>query len=369
MDNLTHSLFALTLARTRLGRVGRGATLALVVASNAPDIDAVSLIGGTGAYLRWHRGPTHGLLGIAALGWLTGVLVWGACRLWTRRDSAPPDARLGSLIAISSLAVLCHILMDLPTSYGTRLLSPFDWHWVAVDWIPIVDIYLLAALAAGLIFGRVSADARRRNAMLALVLMGANYSIRGVAHHRAIGLAPRLFGDTLPAPCGPSGFLEATVDYWPRPVTGPAPGGRRCLLDIAAMPTFASPFRWRVVAHTSSGDDVHDIDVTDPRFLSPPAPSDVLWRTSVHVPNIWTPPVVIAAGTVTGQTYLGFSRFPAARTVVDQAGITVVRWTDARFLGGPFALQPPGAQQPPGPFGVEVRLDPNGRVLQQTFVR
>ena len=41
MDNLTHTLFGLTLARTPLGRAGRGVTTALVLASNAPDIDAV----------------------------------------------------------------------------------------------------------------------------------------------------------------------------------------------------------------------------------------------------------------------------------------------------------------------------------------
>ena len=358
MDNLTHSLFALTLARTRLGRVGRGATMALVLASNAPDIDAVSaLAGGMGAYLRWHRGPTHGLLGIAALGCLCGALVWGACRVWKRSDDARPDARLGPLITISSLAVLFHILMDLPTSYGTRLLSPFDWHWFAVDWMPIVDIYLLVALAAPLLFGRASPDARRRNTALALVLMGAIYSVRGVAHHRALDLAPRLFGETLPPPCGPAAFLELSVDYWPHPTARPAPGGRRCLVDMAAMPTFTSPFEWRIVAHMSNAYEVHDVNVLDARFLTPATPSEVLWRTTLHLPNIWTPAAVVAAGTETAQSFLGFSRFPAARTQTDPAGVTTVRWTDARFTGAG------------GPFTLEVRLANDGRVLQQGFTR
>jgi len=34
MDNLTHTLFGLTLARTPLGRSGRGVTMALVLASS-----------------------------------------------------------------------------------------------------------------------------------------------------------------------------------------------------------------------------------------------------------------------------------------------------------------------------------------------
>lgn len=36
MDKLTHSLFALTVARTPLRRSGAGVPLALVLASNAP---------------------------------------------------------------------------------------------------------------------------------------------------------------------------------------------------------------------------------------------------------------------------------------------------------------------------------------------
>src|SRR5207245_2808175 len=60
LDNLTHSLFALTLSRTRLASAGRGTTAALLLASNAPDIDIVTLAGGTASYLKWHRGPTHG---------------------------------------------------------------------------------------------------------------------------------------------------------------------------------------------------------------------------------------------------------------------------------------------------------------------
>jgi hypothetical protein len=60
MDNLTHTLFGLTLARTPLGRAGRGVTTALVLASNAPDADIVMTARGNASYLQWHRGPTHG---------------------------------------------------------------------------------------------------------------------------------------------------------------------------------------------------------------------------------------------------------------------------------------------------------------------
>src|SRR5919198_140786 len=215
VDNLTHTLFAITLRRTALGRAGRGATAALVIASNAPDVDIVTTAGGAVSYLRWHRGPTHGPIGIVSLGLIPAALVWlwprATATLAARKGQAPPlvqtpsnpYARFHVLVGLSIVGVILHVLMDLPTSYGTRLLSPFDWHWYAFDWLPIIDIYLLVALAAGLIFGSRSADARRRNAAFVLVLMAANYGARASAHHRALTLAPRLFGPTLSPPCDP----------------------------------------------------------------------------------------------------------------------------------------------------------------------
>src|SRR5438552_18528293 len=133
LDNVTHTLVAATLARTKLSRAGRGTTAALVLASNAPDIDIVATAGGALKYLEWHRGPTHGPIGIVGLGVATAGLVWIGRRVWNRRAATShetpddkPDAPFAMLVAISILGVLIHVLMDLPTSYGTRLLSPFD---------------------------------------------------------------------------------------------------------------------------------------------------------------------------------------------------------------------------------------------------
>ena len=105
------------------------------------------------------------------------------------------------LCAVSIIGVVLHVLMDVSTPYGTRLLSPFDWRWFSVDVEPIVDIYLLMALAAGLLFGQRSLAARRRNALIVLTLMAANYGVRLVAHDRALALVPRILGPTLPRRC------------------------------------------------------------------------------------------------------------------------------------------------------------------------
>ena len=140
MDNLTHSLFGLTLARTPLGRGGRAATIALVLASNVPDIDIVATAGGTAKYLEWHRGPTHGLPGVMGLGLLVAAIAWLIDRRWATRHPAS-GAWFGRLWVVSMIGAACHVLMDLPTSDGTRPLSPMAWTWFAQDWEPIDDIY------------------------------------------------------------------------------------------------------------------------------------------------------------------------------------------------------------------------------------
>src|SRR5262245_61336437 len=210
------------------------------------------------------------------------------------------------------IGAACHVLMDLPTSYGTRPLSPFAWTWFAQDWEPILDIYLIAILAAGLWFGRAAgrtsavsaATVRSRNAMLALGLMMVNYGVRATAHHQALTRAPQVFGAQLPAPCAnpPPDLL---FERWPHSTPGKtAYGSPRCLVEVAAMPDFLSPFRWRLIAHLSNGFEVRTVNLLKVNEQS----SDVR-LVAVHYPNVWTPAVFQAAQARTARVFLGFSRF------------------------------------------------------------
>jgi len=257
------------------------------------------------------------------------------------------------------------VLMDLPTSYGTRILSPFSWQWYAFDWMPIIDIYLLMVLVAAL-FGRGTETQRRSKAAIAMAVLAANYGLRAAAHHQAIDLAPRLFGPTLPdlcdAPAAPS-----RIESWPRTPPSPPVPGRRCLVELAAMPTFASPFRWRIIARMSNAYELHDIDLLDSRLRHPETGSEAPWRLTLRYPSVWTPAVDRGAGTRLGQVFLGFSRFPAARSAVDPHGITTVRWSDMRFAGGIAGLEQPTRSV--NPFTATVRVDPDGRILDERIVR
>ena len=61
MDNVTHTLTGLMLARAGLGGKTKGATVMMLLAVNAPDMDVVSWLGGTLTYLEHHREYTHAL--------------------------------------------------------------------------------------------------------------------------------------------------------------------------------------------------------------------------------------------------------------------------------------------------------------------
>jgi inner membrane protein len=366
MDNLTHTLFGLTLARTPLGRAGRGITTALVIASNAPDIDIVTTLRRGASYLQWHRGPTHGPLGLVVLGLLTAALVRGVQRIRVGVPRGPdePEAPFGMLVAASMIGILCHILMDFPTSYGTRLLSPFSWHWFATDLMPIVDVYLIIVLVAGLLFGTASADARRRNVAIVFVLMAANYGLRAVAHQQAIGLAPRVFGPLMPRPCEAEHDTQGLVAAWPHAVDltmPPTSSSSRCLVEVAAIPSFFSPFRWRLISQLSNSYEMHDVDLLDPRMRRSPEAGEAPWRVTVRYPNLWRPAVEAAAAAHIAQIFLGFSRFPAARSFLDPAtGVTTVRWIDVRFAAGLTLDQRLGRSSL---FQATVRVDPDGHVL------
>jgi inner membrane protein len=370
LDNLTHSLFGLTLARTPLGRAGRGVTAALLIGSNAPDIDIVATAGGAATYLEWHRGPTHGFVGIVALGLATAAIVVAARRLLRRQDLASSggdgsemsrDASFGPLAMAATAAVGLHVLMDVPTSYGTRFLSPFSWTWFGEDWFPIVDFYLLTILAAALWFGR---SAPGRNAAVALTLMLGYYGFRATLHGRAIAAAPAVFGAQLPQRCDNMAAPGAGIDSWPRRAHGHAGGSSqreraasRCLLEIAALPDFLSPFRWRLIAQLTNSYEVRTVDLLTTGGLR----SSDARLLAARYPNQWTPAAVNAAAAPKARTFLGFSRFPAVSSTIDADGSATVVWSDLRFVAPDDVVR--SRRSPRSLFVARVRVAADGTIL------
>jgi inner membrane protein len=206
LDNLTHSLVGLFLARAGCKHLTPRGTAIMVVAANAPDFDAVSWFFGGATYIHYHRNLTHSLIAMPLMALLSVALV----RLLGRRK-----VRWLPAFCIALLAVISHIILDLTNVYGVRLLLPFSGRWFHWDLTPVVDVTIWAVLLLGVAapaLGRLvgSEIGERREgagnagwAVTALFLLASYDYGRSVAHDRAVaavdshtynGLAPRRSG-------------------------------------------------------------------------------------------------------------------------------------------------------------------------------
>lgn len=331
MDNLTHSLFGWTLARAGLGRGTPYATATLILASNAPDADIVTAVFGGIEYLAAHRGPTHGPLGVVGLGLVTAgvVAAWARWRGRRRHTGADATGSAGTVAGVvtrraivrwwglAMIGIAGHVLMDLPTAYGTRLLSPFSATWFAFDWMPIIDVYLWIALIAALIVGKAT-DRRARWAAVGLALMAFDYAARAGLHQRALAHGSTFDAAGRQAPCAAAPTLVA------HPAPAGSPPSPDACLAAAALPTFVSPLTWRVVRQSATGYEISDRSMLD--LASPGRSTRLTSDTGSDVAR--------ARQTRAGQVYFDFARFPIARVAAGPQSSTV-RLFDARFIGLP----------------------------------
>ena len=178
MDNLTHSLVGLMLARAGLEKTTpRGAAM-MVLAANAPDIDALFWFSGTQTYLQWHRSYPHAI----ALAPLVALLPMLLARV---RFSWP--SFLASLIGVFS-----HLLLDWTNSYGIPLALPFSWHRFRLDIANVFDVWIWTILLIGVVAmalaHRAHMGSRRSLAWATLVGLLAFDSARFASHARSVSL-------------------------------------------------------------------------------------------------------------------------------------------------------------------------------------
>lgn len=324
MDNLTHSLFGWTVARAGLGRRLPHATATLIVASNIPDVDIVSGLRGGVDYFAAHRGPTHGPLGIIGLGLVTAAVISVWRRIASRTNGSAGEARhFVGWWGLAMIGIACHILMDLPTSYGTRLLSPFVWTWYALDWMPIIDVYLWLVLIVAIVVG--SRVGRERAAVIGLALMACDYSGRAILHQTALASGASSTAAGVKAPCAiaPT-FVSYTGATLPR-TTKPD-----VCIEAAALPTFFSPFTWRIIRRYSTGYELSDRRVFG-HFAT------IQWSRLASD----TADLDRVRATRPGQVYLDFARFPLGELVARSPSLITVRLSDARFALMPSSSGPP----------------------------
>jgi membrane-bound metal-dependent hydrolase YbcI (DUF457 family) len=134
MENLTHTMVGLLMARCGLEKTTvRGAGM-LMLAANAPDIDAVFWFNRL-HYLDYHRSYTHSF----ACAPLVALLPMALVRAKFSWQS------YGAALA----GVLSHILLDWTNPYGIQLLLPFSHRRLMLDFTNIADVWIWAILLTG----------------------------------------------------------------------------------------------------------------------------------------------------------------------------------------------------------------------------
>jgi inner membrane protein len=301
MDNLTHSLTGFALARSGCDRFCPRATLLMILAANAPDLDIVGLQGGPLHYLEWHRGYSHSLACLPLIA-LLPVLVVAA--IYRQRL---PWARAWILCCIG---VVSHLLIDWTNSYGVRFMLPFSSAWFHLDLNSLYDGWILAVLLfaalwpalSGLVSSEIGEHSRpgRGTAFFALAFFALFDFTRLLLHQRAIAqLNSRLYEDAPP-------------------------------LRAAALPEPFTPFRWTGVVETPDAfrlyavEALGNLNAQGSRIFYKPSPR---------------PSIENAKRTEPFRYFLYFARFPVwseATAFVDGDQGARVDLTDLRF-GTPWA--------------------------------
>ncbi|MEH7494105.1 metal-dependent hydrolase [Neobacillus niacini] len=104
-----------------------------VVGSNAPDIDFCYRFKGKSSYYQNHRGLSHSLPVIP----LWSILTTAAILPFF------PGSSIFHLFFWILLAVTLHVLLDIFNVNGTQALRPFSAKWLSLDFLPLIDPYII----------------------------------------------------------------------------------------------------------------------------------------------------------------------------------------------------------------------------------
>jgi inner membrane protein len=139
MDNLTHTMLGVAMARAGLSRrYGKGTTLVLAAASNLPDVDALWVLAGLGEQHLSRRLLTHSVPGL--------LLLAAAGATFFRRLYRHQGWK--AWFGLCLLAMTVHVFFDLVNSYGVVLFYPFSRARFELAWVFIIDLVLWVLLLA-----------------------------------------------------------------------------------------------------------------------------------------------------------------------------------------------------------------------------
>jgi len=326
------------MARSGFNRKTALATVTMVFAAEAADIDILWEFKGSIAGLQHHRGITHSFVGVP---FIAAAVVGLVCLLhrWRqgRRPITPERAarklpvRWGFLYFCAVLAALSHLLLDYTTAYGIRLFEPFNFRWYTWDIVFIVEPLMLVALTAALVFpwffGLIGSEIGERRkgprgrgaAIAALVCVVAIWGVRDYQHRRAITA------------------MNSFLYHGAEP------------LRVAAYPYMIDPFRWHGVVETA---DFFETVPVNSRTAQVNDENGILYYKPPETNVLQT-----AKASYLGRVYLDWAVFPYVTQQRLDDGSFLISFEDLRYV------YPSSGRRPP--LGGYVLLDPQLHLLRE----
>ena len=276
------------MGRAGFNRKTAYATLTMLFAAEAADIDVIWDLKSPIAALQHHRGITHSFVGVPFMAAATLLGVYMLHRLWLgRRKPRPgyPPVRWMLLYWLALLAALSHPLLDYTTAYGIRLFEPFNYRWYSWDIMFIVEPLMLGVLLLGLalpwFFGLINQEVGARSrgprgqvgAIAALICVVVLWGYRDFQHRRALN-------------------AMNAVTYNGATAT-----------KIAAYPNIINPYRWLGVVETPDFFQTLPVDSSKPE-VDPHGEAHTFYKPEE------TPVSQAAKASYFGRVYLDWAVFP-----------------------------------------------------------
>ena len=340
MDTITHVLTGGVIAKAIDDeKIGNWGTIAGLAVGFFPDSDFVLGLFNRRFYLEYHRDFTHSLILVP---FYALFFSWLFVKISKRHT-------FWSYYKICLPVLVSHVILDLLTSYGTMILSPFSEHRFSWDLVFIIDLVFSGVVFFPLVVSIFWKNKVRWICRGSLIGLTLYILFCWVQHDQALELT-KTFAKS----------LDGEV------------------LQIASLPQPLSPFRWANYVETK--DKVYQgfVDLLlkkpPPTIKSQAEPLSNFSLLLKRLKSLYQPPrgvhfqsyqkvqnspwVEKALATEGVKFYYWFAQFPVVRSIHSKNGRHRVEFMDVRFLIPGIRL----------PFVYYVEFDDLGKIQSEGFM-